>query len=196
MNEATPISASFVMYKDGVVVLEDDNNQHIQYPLTSFSEDDQIIPQALSSPLRGGDYGPLNGAVFTSFTSTGTNAYSLQRQEVVRLIAGMKAEGRYEGAGHGNNSRGAGVASGVYLYRSGWGYTNPLFESQMGCPTFINKLVYEVLLQVKQATHIFYRHTLSFMVHPSLHSFQHLSCNNNQVQRIYAGQPSSVIASR
>ncbi len=67
-------------------------------PNTTAPED-QIIPQALSSPLRGGDYGPLNGAVITSFTSTGTNAYSLQRQEVVRLIAGMKAEGRCEGVG-------------------------------------------------------------------------------------------------
>ncbi len=43
MNEATPISASFLMYKDGTVVLEDDNNQHIQYPLASFSEDDQTF---------------------------------------------------------------------------------------------------------------------------------------------------------
>ena len=46
-------------------------------------------------------------------------------QEVVRLIDGMKAEGRYEVVWHGVNSRGAGVASGVYLYRivSGSGYT-------------------------------------------------------------------------
>ena len=130
-------------------------------PNTTAPED-QIIPQALSSPLRGGDYGPLNGAVITSFTSTGTNAYSLQRQEVVRLIDGMKAEGRCEGVGHGNDSRGAGVASGVYLYRSGCGYTRPLFESQMGYLTFINKLLYEVLFQVKQATHIVCRHTLVF----------------------------------
>jgi len=43
MNEATPISASFSMYKDGTVVLEDDNNQHIQYPLASFSEEDQTF---------------------------------------------------------------------------------------------------------------------------------------------------------
>ena len=46
-------------------------------PNTTAPED-QIIPQALSTPLRGGDYGPLNGAVITSFTSIGTNAYSLQ----------------------------------------------------------------------------------------------------------------------
>ncbi len=46
-------------------------------------------------------------------------------QEEVRLIDGMKAAGRYEVMWHGVNSRGAGVASWVYLYRivSGSGYT-------------------------------------------------------------------------
>ena len=38
----------------------------------------------------------------------------------------MKAPGRYEVVWHGVNSRGAGVASGIYLYRivSGSGYTD------------------------------------------------------------------------
>ncbi len=51
--------------------------------------------------------------------------YNLLGQEVVRLIDGMKAAGRYEVVWHGTNGRGAGVASGVYLYRivSGSGYT-------------------------------------------------------------------------
>lgn len=46
-------------------------------PATTAPED-QIIPQAMSKPVRGGDYGPLNGAVITDFTKTGTNAYSLE----------------------------------------------------------------------------------------------------------------------
>ena len=43
---------------------------------------------------------------------------------MVRLIDGMKAAGRYEVVWNGINTRGAGVASGVYLYRivSGSGY--------------------------------------------------------------------------
>lgn len=40
--------------------------------------EDQIIPQALSTPLRGGDYGPLNGAEITNFSSLGTNSFSLE----------------------------------------------------------------------------------------------------------------------
>ncbi len=52
--------------------------------------------------------------------------YNLLGQEVVTLMDGMKAAGRYEAVWHGVNSRGAGVASGVYLYRivSGSGYTD------------------------------------------------------------------------
>jgi hypothetical protein len=51
--------------------------------------------------------------------------YNLLGQEVVRLIDQVQAAGRYEVAWHGVNSRGAGVASGVYLYRivSDSGYT-------------------------------------------------------------------------
>ena len=52
--------------------------------------------------------------------------YNLLGQEVVRLIDGMKAAGRYEVMWSGTNGRGAGVASGIYLYRivSGSGYTD------------------------------------------------------------------------
>ena len=52
--------------------------------------------------------------------------YNLVGQEVVRLIDGVKAAGRYEAVWHGVNSRGAGVASGIYLYRivSGSGYVD------------------------------------------------------------------------
>ena len=51
--------------------------------------------------------------------------YNLLGQEVVRLMDQVQAAGRYEAVWHGTNSRGAGVASGVYLYRivSGSGYT-------------------------------------------------------------------------
>jgi hypothetical protein len=51
--------------------------------------------------------------------------YNLHGQEVVRLMDQAQAAGRYEVVWHGVNSRGAGVASGVYLYRivSGSGYT-------------------------------------------------------------------------
>jgi len=50
--------------------------------------------------------------------------YNLLGQEVVRLMDQVQAAGRYEAVWHGVNSRGAGVASGVYLYRivSGNGY--------------------------------------------------------------------------
>ena len=52
--------------------------------------------------------------------------YNLLGQEVVRLMDQVQAAGRYEAVWHGVNSRGAGVASGVYLYRivSGSGYTD------------------------------------------------------------------------
>ena len=52
--------------------------------------------------------------------------YNLLGQEVVMLIDGVKAAGRYEVVWHGVNFRGAGVASGVYLYRivSGSEYTD------------------------------------------------------------------------
>jgi len=50
--------------------------------------------------------------------------YNLLGQEVVRLMDQVQAAGRYEVVWHGVNTRGAGVASGVYLYRivSGSGY--------------------------------------------------------------------------
>jgi hypothetical protein len=52
--------------------------------------------------------------------------YNLLGQEVVRLMDQVQAAGRYEVVWHGVNSRGAGVASGVYLYRivSGSGYVD------------------------------------------------------------------------
>ena len=52
--------------------------------------------------------------------------YNLLGQEVVRLIDQVQAAGRYEAVWHGVNSRGAGVSSGIYLYRivSGSGYTD------------------------------------------------------------------------
>jgi len=51
--------------------------------------------------------------------------YNLLGQEVVRLVDQVQAAGRYEVAWHGVNSRAAGVASGIYMYRitSGSGYT-------------------------------------------------------------------------
>ncbi len=52
--------------------------------------------------------------------------YNLLGQKVILLVDQVQAAGRYEVAWHGVNSRGAGVASGVYLYRivSGSGYTD------------------------------------------------------------------------
>ena len=52
--------------------------------------------------------------------------YNLLGQEVVRLMDQVQAAGRYEAVWNGTNTRGAGVASGVYLYRivSGSGYTD------------------------------------------------------------------------
>jgi flagellar hook assembly protein FlgD len=51
--------------------------------------------------------------------------YNLLGQKVIRLVDQVQTAGRYEVVWHGVNSRGAGVASGVYLYRivSGSGYT-------------------------------------------------------------------------
>jgi len=50
--------------------------------------------------------------------------YNLLGQEVVRLVDQVQAAGRYEVVWNGINTRGAGVASGIYLYRitSGSGY--------------------------------------------------------------------------
>ena len=139
-------------------------------PNTTAPED-QIIPQALSSPLRGGDYGPLNGAVNTSFTSTGTNAYSLQRQEVVRLIDGMKAEGRCEGVGTVIIPEvqawpvaciciAAAVGTRVRFSNLRWG-TLPSLTS------FYTKFFSRLSRPHTSFTDIHW----SFMVHPSLHSF-------------------------
>jgi hypothetical protein len=52
--------------------------------------------------------------------------YNLLGQKVIRLVYQVQAAGRYEAVWHGVNSRGTGVASGVYLYRivSGSGYTD------------------------------------------------------------------------
>ena len=51
--------------------------------------------------------------------------YNLLGQEVVRLVDQVQAAGRYEAVWNGTNIRGAGVSSGIYLYRitSGSGYT-------------------------------------------------------------------------
>ncbi len=43
--------------------------------------------------------------------------YNLLGQNVIRVMNQVQAAGRYEAVWHGTNSRGAGVASGVYLYR-------------------------------------------------------------------------------
>jgi hypothetical protein len=52
--------------------------------------------------------------------------YNLLGHKVIRLMDQVQAAGRYEAVWHGVNSRGVGVASGVYLYRivSGSGYTD------------------------------------------------------------------------
>ena len=52
--------------------------------------------------------------------------YNPLGQKVMRLVDQVQAAGRYEVVWHGVNSGGAGVASGVYLYRivSGSGYTD------------------------------------------------------------------------
>jgi hypothetical protein len=51
--------------------------------------------------------------------------YNLLGQNVIRLVDQGQAAGRYEAVWNGTNTRGTGVASGVYLYRivSGSGYT-------------------------------------------------------------------------
>lgn len=46
-------------------------------PNTTAPED-QVLPQAMTTPLRNGDYGPLNGAEISNYSSTGVNAFSLQ----------------------------------------------------------------------------------------------------------------------
>ena len=52
--------------------------------------------------------------------------YNQLGQKVIRLVDQVQAAGRYEVEWHGTNTRGAGVASGIYLYRitSGSGYTD------------------------------------------------------------------------
>jgi hypothetical protein len=51
--------------------------------------------------------------------------YNLLGQEVVRLVDQVQAAGHYEAVWNGTNITGAGVSSGIYLYRitSGSGYT-------------------------------------------------------------------------
>ncbi len=51
--------------------------------------------------------------------------YHLLGQQVVRLVDQVQAVGRYEAVWNGTNITGAGVASGIHLYRitSGSGYT-------------------------------------------------------------------------
>jgi hypothetical protein len=44
---------------------------------TTTAPEDQIVPQAIAHPLRGGDYGPLSGAVITGFEKTANDAYSV-----------------------------------------------------------------------------------------------------------------------
>jgi len=52
--------------------------------------------------------------------------YNLLGQRVIRLVDQVQVAGRYEAVWYGTHTRGAGVASGVYLYRivSGSGYTD------------------------------------------------------------------------
>jgi hypothetical protein len=39
--------------------------------------ENQILPQAMTTPMRGGDYGPLSGATITSFSSPSETSRSL-----------------------------------------------------------------------------------------------------------------------
>ena len=52
--------------------------------------------------------------------------YNLLGQKVILLVDQVQAAGRYEAVWNGTNLMGAGVASGIYLYRivSGSGYTD------------------------------------------------------------------------
>ncbi|MBT5877353.1 MAG: T9SS type A sorting domain-containing protein, partial [Candidatus Latescibacteria bacterium] len=43
--------------------------------------------------------------------------YNALGQEVIRLVDGMKAAGRYSVKWNARNAQGASVASGIYLYR-------------------------------------------------------------------------------
>ncbi len=58
-------------------------------------------------------------------THVALTVFNMLGQEVIRLVDQVRAAGRYEVVWNGVNARGAGVASGIYLYRitGGSGYT-------------------------------------------------------------------------
>ena len=58
-------------------------------------------------------------------THVALTVFNMLGQEVIRLVDQVRAAGRYEVVWNGVNARGAGVASGIYLYRitGGNGYT-------------------------------------------------------------------------
>ena len=88
-----------------------------------------VVPHAFSlATARPNPFNPSTTIAYevpeqTQITLT---IYNLLGQKVIRLVDQVQAAGRYEVVWHGNNSRGVGVASGVYLYRivSGSGYTD------------------------------------------------------------------------
>ena len=84
------------------------------------------VPFSLA-PARPNPFNPTTTIAYevpeqTHITLT---VYNLLGQEVVRLVDQVQAAGRYEAIWNGTNITGAGVASGIYLYRitSGSGYT-------------------------------------------------------------------------
>ena len=84
-----------------------------------------------SFTLHAASPNPFNPATTISYevpqsTHIQLTVYNLLGQEVVRLVDTMHQPGRYETVWDGRNSRGQGVASGVYMYRlaSSTGYSH------------------------------------------------------------------------
>jgi len=80
--------------------------------------------------LSGATPNPFNPSTTIAYevpeqTHITLTVYNLLGQEVVRLVDQVQAAGRYEAVWNGTNITGAGVSSGIYLYRitSGSGYS-------------------------------------------------------------------------
>ena len=96
--------------------------EQTDYPVLNYLADTFSLSNATPNPFNPSTTIAYEVPEQTHITLT---IYNLLGQEVVRLMDQVQSPGGYEVVWHGVNSRGAGVASGIYLYRivSGSGYT-------------------------------------------------------------------------
>ena len=102
------------------VVLSSPQAQVVPVTLGTHTVKVSSLPTAFSlSPSRPNPFNPSTTIAYDvpQQAHVALIVYNVLGQEVIRLVDGVQAPGRYTTVWHGTNAQGLGVASGIYVYR-------------------------------------------------------------------------------